>query len=161
MFIASKYEDVQPLFIKTVFEKIGHSKLSREAILAKEQDILLALGFRIGGSATILEFLNKNFETLPQLRDHADKELLKTIAIYLAKMSLHHHDLYPKKPSEVASAAIFVANKIYEQMMVLAQNPRQGKICNVLPEKFLLEILSHGDRVSDLILTSKRLLSLA
>jgi uncharacterized protein YaiI (UPF0178 family) len=36
MFIASKYEDVQPLLLRTVFEKIGHSKLSKEAILAKE-----------------------------------------------------------------------------------------------------------------------------
>lgn len=36
MFIASKYEDVQPLLMKTVYEKIGHSKLSKESLVAKE-----------------------------------------------------------------------------------------------------------------------------
>ena len=40
IFIASKYEDVIPLHMSTVFSKIGHSKLSRESIIAKEQHIL-------------------------------------------------------------------------------------------------------------------------
>ena len=70
MFIASKYEDVQPLLLKTIYEKVGHSKLPKELIIAKEQEILLSLGFRIGCNSSILEFLNIQFETLPQLRDH-------------------------------------------------------------------------------------------
>jgi cyclin B/cyclin A len=36
MFIASKYEDVQPLLLKTVFNKIGHTKIPTEVIIAKE-----------------------------------------------------------------------------------------------------------------------------
>jgi hypothetical protein len=32
MFIASKYEDIQPLKMKMVFEKIAHKKLSVERI---------------------------------------------------------------------------------------------------------------------------------
>jgi hypothetical protein len=161
MFIASKYEDVQPLLLKTVFEKIGHQKLSKEQILAKEQDILQALGFRIGCNSSILDFMNIQFETVTQLRDHPDRELLFTIAVYLAKMSLLHPELYPKKPSQLASASIFVSNKIYEQMMALSQ---QGKVkaSSVLPEKFLLENLTQSpEDIGELILTSKRLLSLA
>lgn len=57
IFIASKYEDVQPLLLKTVFNKIGHTKIPQEVILAKEQDILKALGFKIGGAPTPYEFI--------------------------------------------------------------------------------------------------------
>ncbi|TNV80111.1 hypothetical protein FGO68_gene12460 [Halteria grandinella] len=161
MFIASKYEDVQPLLLKTVFEKIGHSKLSKEVILAKEQDILQALGFRVGCNSSILDFINLQFETLSQLRDHCDKQLLFTISVYLAKMSLLHPELYPKKASQLASASIFVSNKIYEQMMALSQQGKQ-KPCNVLPEKFLLENLTQSpEDIGELIITSKRLLNLA
>mmetsp|Transcript_32597 Transcript_32597/g.24083 ORF Transcript_32597/g.24083 Transcript_32597/m.24083 type:complete len:134 (-) Transcript_32597:236-637(-) len=40
MFIASKYEDVYPLLMKTVFNKIGHAKIPAEAIKERELDIL-------------------------------------------------------------------------------------------------------------------------
>lgn len=52
MFIASKYEDVYPLLMKTVFNKIGHKKISEEDIRNKEMDILRVLGFKIGGLPT-------------------------------------------------------------------------------------------------------------
>jgi hypothetical protein len=40
MFIASKYEDVYPLKMKMVFEKIAHKKLPIERIKSLELDIL-------------------------------------------------------------------------------------------------------------------------
>jgi hypothetical protein len=40
MFIASKYEDVYPLLMKTIFNKIGHGKLSCESVVSREKDIL-------------------------------------------------------------------------------------------------------------------------
>ena len=36
MFIASKYEDVHPLLMKTVFNKIGHTKVPEQTIIDKE-----------------------------------------------------------------------------------------------------------------------------
>jgi hypothetical protein len=36
MFMASKYEDVYPLLMKTVFNKIGHQKITVESIRNKE-----------------------------------------------------------------------------------------------------------------------------
>jgi len=40
MFIASKYEDIYPLKMKMVYEKIAHKKLPIERIKALEMDIL-------------------------------------------------------------------------------------------------------------------------
>ena len=40
LFIASKYEEVYPLRMESVYDKIGHKKLSREAIKQTEMEIL-------------------------------------------------------------------------------------------------------------------------
>ena len=47
MFIASKYEDIYPLKMKMVFEKIAHKKLSIEKIKNPEMDILKVISYRI------------------------------------------------------------------------------------------------------------------
>ena len=65
MFIASKYHDIQPLLLKTVFNKIGHTKIPKEAIVATEMRILQALGFKIGGAPNPLEFITATMETIP------------------------------------------------------------------------------------------------
>ena len=178
MFIASKYEDVYPLLMKTVFSKIGHAKLPQEAIISKEKDILQAIGFKVGGAPTPLEFIGLMIESTPQLKEHRDRKLLETISIYLAKMSLHHQDLYTRPASVIAASSIFVANKIYEQMMNLSKSPaRRSILPTILSEKFLLEALrepfptsNHSPSKSDItslatqkeiIHSSKRLLALA
>lgn len=59
MFIASKYEDVYPLLMKTVVQKIGHNKIPQSQILKCEQEILQTLGFRVGAKASVIEFLDR------------------------------------------------------------------------------------------------------
>ena len=56
MFIASKYEDIYPLKMKMVYEKIAHKKLPIEKIKNLEMDILKAIHYRIP-APTSLEFL--------------------------------------------------------------------------------------------------------
>lgn len=56
MFIASKYEDIYPLKMKMVFEKIAHKKLSIEKIKSLEMDILKVINYRIS-APTSLDFL--------------------------------------------------------------------------------------------------------
>lgn len=56
MFIASKYEDIYPLKMKMVFEKIAHKKLAIEKIKGLEMDILKAINYRIP-SPTSHDFL--------------------------------------------------------------------------------------------------------
>jgi Flp pilus assembly CpaF family ATPase len=56
MFIASKYEDIYPLKMKMVHEKIAHKKLSIDRIKSLELDILRAINYKIP-APTSLEFL--------------------------------------------------------------------------------------------------------
>lgn len=43
MFIASKYEDMDPLYMQTIVFRIGHHRFTRNAILEQERDILSTL----------------------------------------------------------------------------------------------------------------------
>ena len=56
MFIASKFEDIYPLKMKTVFEKIAHKKLDIQRIKDLELDILSAIQYKIH-APTVLDFL--------------------------------------------------------------------------------------------------------
>ena len=56
MFIASKYEDILPLKMKTVYEKIGHQKLEIETIKRLELDIVKTIKYTIH-APTVLDFL--------------------------------------------------------------------------------------------------------
>jgi hypothetical protein len=112
MFMASKYEDVYPLLMKTVFNKIGHKKIPVDAIRAKEMEILRVLGFRVGAYPSSLEFLERYIDAV--LYKHLDKEFITLMSIYLAKMSLHHENLCTKQSSLLGASSIYVALKICE-----------------------------------------------
>jgi len=56
MFIASKYEDIYPLKMKMVFEKIAHKKLPIEKIKTLELEILKTINYKIA-MPTPLDFL--------------------------------------------------------------------------------------------------------
>jgi len=56
MFLASKYEDIYPLKMKTVFEKIGHGKLEINTIKKLELDIMKVIDYKIH-APTVLDFL--------------------------------------------------------------------------------------------------------
>jgi hypothetical protein len=85
--MASKYEDVYPLLMKTVFTKIGHKKMAVDTIRDKEIEILRTLSFKLG-APTSLEFLEKYIDEI--LCKNADKEFISLMSVYLAKMGLHH-----------------------------------------------------------------------
>lgn len=114
MFMASKYEDVYPLLMKTVFNKIAHKKVSVDTIREKEMEILRALGFKVGAFPSSLEFLERYIDSV--LAKHADKQFVHLMAIYLAKMALHHENLCTKQSSLIGASSIYVALKICEQM---------------------------------------------
>lgn len=58
MFLASKYEDIYPLKMQTVFEKIGHEKLQIEQIKKLELEIIKVINYRIHAPC-VLDFLKQ------------------------------------------------------------------------------------------------------
>lgn len=56
MFLASKYEDIYPLKMKTVFEKIVHERIAIKDIKMVEMDLLKVISYKIH-APTILDFL--------------------------------------------------------------------------------------------------------
>jgi hypothetical protein len=56
MFLASKFEDIIPLKMKTIFEKIGHQKLEPAKIRSLELVIMKAITYNIH-TPTVLDFL--------------------------------------------------------------------------------------------------------
>ncbi len=114
MFIASKYEDVLPLMMKTVFNKIGHKKIPINDIRDRELDILRVLGFKVGSMPSPLEFLEKDIDLV--LSSHKDKKFINLMSVYLAKLAIHHEKLCSQKSSLLGASSIYVALKICEQM---------------------------------------------
>ena len=114
MFLGSKYEDILPLRMDLVAEKIAHRKLPIESIKQYEHDILTTLDYFLQ-SPTILEFMKrymKGMETV--LKEEIG--LIEKMSLYLAKMSTHDYYFCNVKPSNIAISSIYVALKICEQL---------------------------------------------
>ena len=56
MFLASKYEDIYPLKMRDVYEKIGHKRLTQQKIKSMELELLKVIDYKVQ-APTILEFL--------------------------------------------------------------------------------------------------------
>jgi hypothetical protein len=61
MYMASKYEEVIPLLMKTVINKIGHDKFALVQVQEKEIEMLKAIQYKIG-APTVLEFIDRYSE---------------------------------------------------------------------------------------------------
>lgn len=63
MFLASKYQDIYPLRLRIVHEKIAHKKLSCQEIIKKEQELARLLQYNIG-LPTMWDFINLYIEEI-------------------------------------------------------------------------------------------------
>ena len=63
MFTASKYQDIYPLRLRIIHEKIAHRKLSCEEIKSKEEEIAKLLNYSIG-IPTMWDFINAFIEEI-------------------------------------------------------------------------------------------------
>ena len=146
MFIGSKYEDIYPLKMKMVYEKIAHKKLPIEKIKSLEMDILKTIKYRIP-APTSLDFLKyylkqvlnigksgksqnttavtsgtKTPEEVKATPQNATPQpaneslLIEKMSLYLAKMALHDYEVQGRRPSLQAVGALYVALKICEQL---------------------------------------------
>lgn len=118
MFIANKYEEIYPLKLATIHDKIAHRKLSIDQIKSKELEILETLGYNLN-IATPFDFLAiaMNSLGLSSLISAKSIEYLEKVALYLLKMMMHDYGLLSKQNyHELAASTIFVAFKIIEQL---------------------------------------------
>ena len=118
MFMASKYEEIYPLRLAVVHEKIAHKKISIDAIKKKEKDIIQTLEFKLTG-VTPYEFMMTALYQLSLQEEMTEKlyDYLQKVCIYLAKMTMHDYELVnQQKYSELAASTLFVALKIIEQL---------------------------------------------
>ncbi|KRX09298.1 Cyclin-like protein [Pseudocohnilembus persalinus] len=119
MFIACKYEEIYPMKLQVVYEKIAHKKLPIEVIKEKEAEILSVLNFELIGSTPyeyVMMVLYKS-GLRDSLESKKNYDYLIKICIYLSKMILYDYDLVKDRQySLLAGALIFVAFKIIEQI---------------------------------------------
>ena len=88
MFIATKYEDIVPLLMRTIVNKVGHNKFTKQQVMEKEMEILRVLQFNLG-SPTVLEHLERMSAELGIAEMHSIQVVFK----YLAKMAVHNYEL--------------------------------------------------------------------
>ena len=96
MFIASKYEEIYPIKLSVVYEKIGHRKLSKDEIKAKEADIVYnndSIFFRTSinfnfAKVTLYEIMTHLLTKISMLFKLPVKcvEYIMKTSIYLSKM---------------------------------------------------------------------------
>ena len=110
MFIASKYEEVIPLLMKTIINKIGHNKFDIKSIEQRELEILTALGFKVG-APTVKEYLDKFTEELGNSSLKTEK-FTKT-CVTLAKLACHSYTLMQVPTSLLAGSIMSVAYQFH------------------------------------------------
>jgi hypothetical protein len=97
LYIASKMEDIIPLRMPHVKQKIGHNKFSEKEIKRQERLILETIGFdSIITTSTydfiktfIFDFCHNNREYINKLNINWIIDIFDTTAIYLAKLMAH------------------------------------------------------------------------
>jgi len=96
MFVMSKYEDVIPLRISSVYHKICHKAFSETQIQEMERKILVTLDWNIDFVSCydfiktyIYDFLINNKHYINELKMNQVILNLENIAVYFAKLTLH------------------------------------------------------------------------
>lgn len=113
MLIASKMEEVYPLKIKTVYDKIAHKKLPLEQLVQTEANIISTLNYQLN-SWTFFDLvtlkvsdyasrqqderqaLGELFASVEESRDAKEQKVTKIIDVcsYLAKFALYDYAFY-------------------------------------------------------------------
>ena len=83
MFVASKYEDITPLYLRTMVKRVSHGKIKGDQILKLEREIVQTLGFRMSSVPTVLEFL-ESYLSHSYFKNHSESKLLVTISKFIA-----------------------------------------------------------------------------
>lgn len=116
--MASKYEEIYPLRLSVVHEKIAHRKLNPEQIKRKEMEIFMTLEYKMTNTTPYEFIMNTLFQlNLKNTMSSKLYDYLQKVCIYLAKANMHDYELISQQDySELAASTLFVAFKIIEQL---------------------------------------------
>lgn len=103
MMIASKYEDIKPLTMNTIFNKIGHERLPKQYLINVEKRVLKVIEYRVC-IPTVLDFLEPLLEKA--------SESMKTTALLIAELGQLDPVLAWMRPSALAQAIYLVSGSI-------------------------------------------------
>jgi len=116
MFIASKFEDVVPIRISSVYLKISHKAFSEEQIKNFEKILLSTIEWDVIYSTTyesikilLFDFNQNNQLMIKSLKMEKVSQIIENTSVYLAKMSLHFHEFLIYLNSAKAIACIVIA----------------------------------------------------
>lgn len=85
IFIACKYEEIYPLKLRVIHEKIAHRKLSKEEIIKKEGEIMSVLNFDLVGTSCY-EIVKHLIYSLNLSLEPRHLAYLEKVIVYLCKM---------------------------------------------------------------------------
>lgn len=116
MLLASKMEEIIPFKVSTVIDKMTHGKMKAKEVIKAEQDILLALNFRLLDQPSLFVFIEC---LLVKLNFHGDKhsaDVFKVVT-YISKMLMHDFSIISKYPMKYLGAScLYICFKIIEQV---------------------------------------------
>lgn len=122
MFSAVKYEEIHPMRLSLMVDKIARKKFSREDILEKESKIISTLNFKLE-EVTLYDLVKHINRTFPSYSDEISLKLKPSleayfakILLYLSKMTLFSHELVEKDLHILAGSVYFIALKTLEQV---------------------------------------------
>lgn len=132
MFLASKYEEVDPLTLDLMIEKVAHGKITSKSLLARERKIACCLKFKFE-IPNVLKFIETYMEIFSPKFLSDDKVLLEENVIKIAKRSiLERKRAFNLAPSKLALYAIHKAlrslleldstNVLFMEFMKLIKN---------------------------------------
>lgn len=118
MFIASKYEDVYPIKLNSLWEKAVYDKLSKEQIKDKEFEVLETLNFDALGP-NLFTFTQIMINKL-DLKNQIEPEkmaIMNDLLCYMNKMASYEYTIIKNSKASLISAATFLVSfKLFEQI---------------------------------------------
>ena len=116
MFVASKFEDRQPLTLHQLVKLIGHGKFTPAEVKAYEIRVLKALNYQLAAAPTVYYFLQALLNH-PSLNKNKLRPL--QVAVFLAKLTCHDYHLSTNvKPAALARSVKEVADCLHREELI-------------------------------------------
>jgi hypothetical protein len=155
LFIASKYQDIYPIRLKIVHERIAHKKLSTEEIKMKEAEITQCQGYIIG-KPTQWEFINHFVEEIfytPHNNFHIKDKTMKeyiTEPWYETNITHINHKLYtPNMINLLRHVLIYLAKMNCHDYHLLYKKPSLLAASSIFVAMKICEQINKDEYVND------------